>query len=53
MENVYTCVCGNQTWIVMENAVRCTICHADFDVQLPPVREFNQRIMQEIEEQEV
>lgn len=53
MENVYTCVCGNQTWIVMDSAVCCTVCRTKFEVQLTPVSEFNHKVVEEIEEEEV
>ncbi len=52
MDNVYTCICGNQTWIIMENVVRCTVCHTDYNVQLTPVSEFNAKVMEELEEEE-
>ncbi len=53
MDNVYTCICGNQTWIIMEGAVRCTVCHNDYNVQLSPVKEFNEKVLEEMEEEEV
>ncbi|MFB3917013.1 MAG: hypothetical protein ACE14M_09795 [Terriglobales bacterium] len=52
MENVYTCSCGNQTWIVLEGAVRCTVCHSDFRAQMESVKDFNHKVLEEIEETE-
>lgn len=52
MENVYTCTCGNQTWIVLDNAVRCTACNAVFPIRNTPVTEFNHELLTEIEEME-
>jgi uncharacterized Zn finger protein (UPF0148 family) len=53
MDNVYTCVCGNQTWIILDGTVRCTMCHEDYAVQLTPVNEFNTKVMEQLEEEEV
>ena len=52
MENVYTCKCGNQTWIVRDTGVRCTACEAEFVAQVTPVKEFNHKVAEEIEELE-
>jgi hypothetical protein len=52
MENVYTCTCGNQNWIVLDNAVRCTACNAVFTTRNTPVAEFNHAILEELEELE-
>jgi hypothetical protein len=48
MSNVYTCICGNQTWIVFENFVRCTVCQREYEVQNTPVREFNDKVAEEV-----
>ncbi len=53
MENVYTCTCGNQNWIIMQGEVRCTVCHSDFAVAMDSVRDFNRKVMEELEEEEV
>ncbi len=53
MDNVYTCSCGNQNWIILEGAVRCTVCHTDFDVQMTSVHDFNAKVMEALEEEEV
>jgi hypothetical protein len=52
MENVYTCSCGNQTWMVLENSVRCTACNEVFTVAVPPVVEFNHMVLNEVLETE-
>jgi hypothetical protein len=52
MENVYTCTCGNQTWTVLDNAVRCTACNTVFPTVNTPVTEFNHELMTELEELE-
>jgi hypothetical protein len=44
MDNVYTCSCGNQTWVILDNAVRCAVCNEQFAVQLTPVRDFNRTV---------
>ncbi len=53
MENVYTCTCGNQTWIILEGKVRCATCKLEFDVTHMPVGDFNRLVMEELEEEEV
>ena len=50
MENAYTCTCGNQTWFVLEQAVRCSACNERFAVQLTPVDEFNHTVLEEVVE---
>lgn len=52
MDNVYTCTCGNQTWIIFDNAVRCTVCTTQFTVQNTPVTEFNHSVTEQLEELE-
>ncbi len=52
MENVYTCSCGNQTWLVLEQAVLCTKCNEKFPLQLMPVVEFNHKVLEEVQEAE-
>lgn len=52
MENVYTCSCGNQTWIILENRVQCLACKETFDCQHTSVKDFNHMIAEEIEELE-
>ena len=52
MENVYTCTCGNQTWMIMENHVQCTACKAAFSCLHTSVKEFNRMITEDIEELE-
>lgn len=27
MDEVYTCICGNQKWIIAEQSIRCSKCH--------------------------
>ncbi len=52
MENVYTCSCGNQVWIIAETVVRCTACNREFAADHMPVAEFNHGVLEEIEELE-
>ncbi len=52
MDNVYTCTSGNQTFIVLDNAVRCKECNTTFPVRNTPVKEFNHHVMEELEELE-
>jgi hypothetical protein len=52
MEPLYTCSCGNQTWVILDNAVRCTACNERYEVVLTPVQEFNRMVAEEIQELE-
>ena len=52
MENVYTCTCGNQTWIISNTGVRCTACKEEFVTQVTPVKEFNSKVAEEVAELE-
>jgi hypothetical protein len=52
MENVYTCSCGNQTWLVLEQAILCTKCNEKFPLQLMAVAEFNHLVLEEVKEAE-
>ncbi len=52
MEDVYTCTCGNRTWLILENVVRCAACDTEFPAQHTPVREFNRLVSEEVEELE-
>jgi hypothetical protein len=52
MENVYTCTCGNQSWVLLENGARCTACKSEFDVPHFSVREFNRIVVEELKEEE-
>ncbi len=52
MENAYTCSCGHQTWLVLEQAVVCTTCNEKFPVQIMPVAEFNRLVLEEVSEAE-
>ncbi len=52
MENVYTCICGNQTWVIFDTGVRCKACEKEFAARLTPVKEFNHKVAEEIEELE-
>lgn len=51
MADMYTCSCGNQTWQILETAVRCTACGTEF-VAPPhiPVAAFNHMVTLELEE---
>jgi len=50
MADMYTCSCGNQTWQVLEAAVRCTACGTEVVAPHMPVTEFNHMVTQELEE---
>lgn len=52
MENAYTCRCGNQTWSITDSGVHCTACEAIFPAQVTPVKEFNHKVTEEMEELE-
>lgn len=52
MQDFYTCNCGNQTWIIMENQVQCTGCEAKYGSLHTPVKDFNRMIAEEIKELE-
>jgi hypothetical protein len=51
MTELYTCVCGNQTWQIFESGVRCTACNTEFVVLHAPVKEFNSLVTREMEEE--
>jgi len=50
MADRYTCRCGNQNWQILENAVRCTACGAQFAAPHVPVAAFNHIVTLELEE---
>ncbi|HVP52584.1 MAG TPA: hypothetical protein VMT05_10760 [Terriglobales bacterium] len=50
MADMYTCSCGNQTWQILEAAVRCTACGTEVVAPHMPVAEFNHMVTQELEE---
>jgi len=50
MADRYTCRCGNQTWQILETAVRCTACGAQFVAPHTPVAAFNHLVTLELEE---
>ncbi|MFB3916745.1 MAG: hypothetical protein ACE14M_08450 [Terriglobales bacterium] len=52
MENLFTCTCGSQTWLVLDDGVRCTVCHQLFDAPHLPVRNFNRIVAEELREEE-
>ena len=52
MENVYTCICGNQTWTIHESAVCCIKCQQRFELALMSVKDFNKMVNEEIELEE-
>ena len=49
MADVYTCSCGNQTWQILETAVRCTACGTEFVAPHMPVAAFNHLVALELE----
>ncbi len=52
MDNVYTCICGNQVWTIADTGVRCTACAREFAVEHQPAADFNRAVLQEMEELE-
>lgn len=52
MEDVYTCTCGNQTWMIWENHVQCAACKAIFNCLHTPVKDFNRMVAEAVEELE-
>jgi hypothetical protein len=50
MEDVYTCSCGNQTWLILENVVRCAACNLEYPAQHTPVNEFNHMVNDKVQE---
>jgi len=53
MADMYTCSCGKQTWQILENAVRCITCGAEFISQRMPAAAFNHLVALELELDEV
>jgi ribosomal protein L37AE/L43A len=51
MADLYTCICGNQTWQIFETGVRCATCQSEFVTQHQPVTEFNRTVTREMEEE--
>ena len=50
MADVYTCSCGNQTWRILDAAVRCATCGTEFVAPHMAVGEFNHMVTEELEE---
>ena len=55
MADKYVCSCGNHTFQILEKAVRCAMCGAEFVAEHMPVAAFNHMVALgvELEEQEV
>jgi hypothetical protein len=51
MADLYTCSCGNQTWEILDNGVRCTACKTEYVTLHTPVSEFNSAVTKEMEEE--
>jgi hypothetical protein len=51
MADLYTCICGNQTWQIHDTGVRCATCQSEYQTQHAPVTEFNRMVTQEMEEE--
>ncbi len=49
MADMFTCRCRNQTWQILETAVRCTGCGTQFAVPHMPVAAFNHIVTLELE----
>ena len=49
--NLYTCICGNQTWEIFDTGVRCTACQKEYVTPHKPVAEFNSVVTEEMEEE--
>ena len=42
MDEVYTCECGNQSWSIHYNYVRCEICEREYKIKIAiSPKEFN------------
>lgn len=50
MADMYTCTCGNQTWQILDTAVRCMACGGEFVASHMPVQAFNHMVTMELEE---
>lgn len=50
MADIYTCSCGNQTWEIFDNGVRCLACKEEFVVTHMPVKDFNHMVTEALEE---
>ena len=50
MADKYTCSCGNQTWQILDDVVRCTACWTDFAAPHMPVGAFNRMVVLELQE---
>lgn len=49
METVYTCICGNQTWIITGTTIRCDSCSQeytliDYDAEMFNCRRLDLRV---------
>jgi len=51
MADLYTCICGNQTWEIFDTGVRCAACQAEYVTQHTTVAEFNHAVTQNLEEE--
>jgi hypothetical protein len=51
MADMFTCTCGNQTWQIFDEGVRCTTCKTEFITHHVPVAEFNHTLNLELEEE--
>lgn len=55
MDEIYTCTCGSQTWIIGEGKITCDSCGKDYELmwmegercELETPSEFNERIRKE------
>lgn len=56
MDEIYTCICGGQTWIIGDGVITCDKCGKDYDLKyvggsipyvLDKPKDFNERIKKE------
>ena len=43
MDEVYTCVCGGQSWSIHEQFIRCVSCNKEYKVKMESPTDFNVR----------
>ena len=48
MEEVYTCKCGNQSWVIYSGKIECNKCGIVHWIKMPfPANEFNNQLEKE------
>lgn len=44
MDEVYTCICGGQTWSIHEGFIRCSSCNKQYGITAESPTNFNESI---------